>query len=60
MNIEDRLSALRTEKILDEIDTPRCGNCEHYYPPLYLHWVEQGKHIEVGEGDYCDKWEADN
>ena len=60
MNIEDRLSALATEKLLAKIDTSRCGNCEHYYPPLCLHWVECGKHIEVSENDYCDKWEADN
>ena len=60
MNIEDRLSVIETEKKLAKEDTPCCKNCEHYYPPLCLHWVECGKHIEVGANDWCNKWEQDN
>lgn len=55
MNIEDRLSVLRLEK-----DNPCCKNCEHYYKPICMYWVKDGKRIETGENDWCDKWRKDN
>jgi len=60
MFIEDRLSVRETEKQLDKIDIPRCKNCEHYYPPICMFWIKNGEHIEVGENDWCNKWEEDN
>ena len=59
MNIEDRLSVIETEKRLAKIDVPRCGNCEHYYPPICMHWVTSEGHPEVGENDWCEYWEED-
>jgi len=55
MFIEDKLSVIETEKRFDKIDIPRCENCEHYYKPICMHW-----HKQVGENDWCDKWEEDN
>lgn len=60
MDIEDRLSVIRLEQLLDNKETSCCKNCEHYYPPICMHWVKDGKHIEVGGNDWCDKWEQDN
>jgi len=60
MNIEDRLSVLEIEKRLDKIDIPCCGNCEHYYKPICMHWVTSEGHTEVGENDWCEHWEEDN
>jgi len=55
MFIEDKLSVIETEKRLDKIDIPRCKNCKHYYNPICVHW-----HKQVGENDWCNKWEEEN
>jgi len=52
MIIEDRLSVIETEKRFDKIDIPRCENCKYYEKPICMHW-----HKQVGENDWCDKWE---
>jgi len=59
MIIEDRLSVIETEKRLSKVDIPRCKNCEHYYPPICMLWITFEGRSEVGENDWCNKWEGD-
>jgi len=38
-------------------DYPRCGNCNHHYPPVCVYWKECDKPMETSPNGWCDKWE---